>query len=219
MKVTHLSSQIRNPDRVNVSIDGKYRFSLDIAQVTDLGVKVGKEIDQAELEMLETESQFGKLYARALEYSLARPRSVREMRDYLYRKTLSTKYRTKKGDIRTRDGYAPSLTERVLNRLEEKGHVDDEVFARWWAESRNLTKGSSMRKLSNELMQKGVSRDVIERMIDESGRNDDDELQKIITKKRRRYPDEQKLIAYLARQGFSYDDIKQALANEGDSAA
>ena len=37
------------------------------------------------------------------------------------------------------------------------------------------------------------------------------ELAKIIAKKRRRYPDEQKLAAYLAWQGFDYDDIKQAL--------
>ena len=42
-------------------------------------------------------------------------------------------------------------------------------------------------------------------------RGDGDELSKMIEKKRAKYPDEQKLIAYLARQGFSYDDIKSAL--------
>jgi SOS response regulatory protein OraA/RecX len=45
----------------------------------------------------------------------------------------------------------------------------------------------------------------------ESNRSDDDELQKVIAKKRVRYPDEQKLMQYLARQGFAYDAIKQAL--------
>jgi regulatory protein len=40
------------------------------------------------------------------------------------------------------------------------------------------------------------------------------ELQKIIAKKRSRYDDEQKFMAYLARQGFSYDDIKEALREE-----
>ena len=67
MKVTSLSSQVRNPDRVNVSIDGKYRFSLDVSQITDLNVRVGRELENDEEAELEIESQFGKLYARALE--------------------------------------------------------------------------------------------------------------------------------------------------------
>jgi regulatory protein len=36
-------------------------------------------------------------------------------------------------------------------------------------------------------------------------------MSKIIAKKRSRYPDDKKLMQYLARQGFSYDDIKKAL--------
>ena len=45
MKITSLSAQVRNPDRVNISIDGKYRLSLTIGQVVDLGIKPGIEVD------------------------------------------------------------------------------------------------------------------------------------------------------------------------------
>lgn len=211
MKVTNLSSQIRNPDRVNVSIDGKYRFSLDISQITELGVKVGREVSEEELAILETESLFGKLYSLALNYSFSRPHSVRELRDYLYRKTLTTKFRTKKGEVRERDGYSPALTTRVLEKLQHKGYVDDEKFARWWVENRNQTKGTSLRKLSAELRAKGVNGEIINEVLVSSERNDGNELAKIIAKKRAKYPDEQKLIAYLARQGFRYDDIQAAL--------
>lgn len=211
MKVTNLSSQIRNPDRVNVSIDGKYRFSLDISQITELGVKVGREVSEEELAILETESLFGKLYSLALNYSFSRPHSVRELRDYLYRKTLTTKIRTKKGEVRERDGYSPALTTRVLEKLQHKGYVDDEKFARWWVETRNQVKGTSLRKLSAELRAKGVNGEIIDEVVASSERNDGNELAKIIAKKRAKYPDEQKLIAYLARQGFRYDDIQAAL--------
>lgn len=215
MKITHLSTQQRNPDRVNVSIDGKYRFSLDITQVADLDVKVGREVDEKELMQLEEEGQFGKLYTRALEYALNRPRSVREMNDYLYRKTLITRYKSKKtGEIKDKVGYAPSLTVRVLDRLQQKGYVDDERFAIWWVENRNLGKGSSRRKLENELRSKGVASAIIDQAIASTGRKDATEIEKIIAKKRRRYPDDQKLMQYLARQGFSYDDIKSALADD-----
>lgn len=213
-KITALSAQIRNPDRVNVSVDGRYRFSLNISQVTDLGVKVGRCVTAAELAELEAESQFGKLYARALEYCLARPHSVREVRDYLQRKTLARRYKSRcTGHIKEHPGVNQSTADRVLVRLREKGYVDDEVFARWWVENRNIIRGTSKRKLSSELAAKGIDRALIDRVLIESGRSDLQELAKIIAKKRRRYPDEQKLAAYLARQGFDYDDVKQALQN------
>lgn len=189
-------------------VDGKYRFSLDILQVADLGIRIGKEYTDEELLELETESQFGKLYTRALEYSLMRPHSMREVRDYLYRKTRDA--RTKTGQIKK--GVSVELTNRVFDRLLEKGYVDDEKFTRFWVENRNLTKGASQRKIISELRSKGVESSIIEHFVDQSPRNDTDELQKVIAKKRARYPDAQKLMQYLARQGFSYDDIKQALA-------
>ena len=214
MKITALSAQVRNPDRVNISIDGVYRLSLDISQITDLGVKVGRELDESELTELETESKFGKVYGRALEYSLSRPHSVREMRDYLYRKTRAQKYKTRQGEIKEHEGYSPALADRVLEKLQHKRYVDDEQFARWWIENRNQTKGTSLRKLTAELRAKGVASDIIEQAMGDSARTDENELTKIIAKKRMKYADDQKLMQYLARQGFGYDDIKAALANE-----
>jgi len=209
MKVTSISIQARDKNRVNVSVDGKYRFSLDVFQLSDLGIRVGNEYTDEELVALEQESQFGKVYGRALEYCLMRPHSAKEVRDYLYRKTRPT--RTKTGEMR--DGVSPEVTKRVFDRLVEKNYINDENFARYWVENRSLLKGASKRKLTAELRTKGVEQSIIEQLLNESERTDEDELQKVIAKKRSKYPDDQKLMAYLARQGFSYDDIKSALEN------
>jgi regulatory protein len=212
MKITDISQAARNSNRVNISVDGSYRFSLDIYQVSSLGIKIGNEYSVSELDYLETESQFGKLYARALEYCLMRPHSKKEVRDYLWRKTRETKYKSRHtGEIKSKPGFSQELTNRVFDRLVEKGYLDDEKFTRFWIENRNQTKGSSLRKLINELRVKGVESHIIDRIIAESSRSDEDEISKIIAKKRSKYPDEQKLVAYLARQGFSYDLIKTAL--------
>ena len=212
MKITNLTAQQRDPNRVNVSVEGKYRFSLDVAQIVSLGVKVGREYTEQELAELEQESQFGKLYARALEYCLMRPHSAREVQDYLWRKTRAARYRSKKtGEMKERPGVPQELADRVFERLVEKSYVDDEAFTRFWVENRSQAKGISRRKLEAELRAKGVEEYIIKRFMQESPRNDADELQKIIAKKRKRYPDEQKLMQYLARQGFSYDDITAAL--------
>jgi len=207
MKITSISIQARDKNRVNVSVDGKYKFSLDVFQVGDLGLKVGKEYSPEDLEALEEESVFGKVYARALEYCLMRPHSVKEVRDYFYRKTRDL--RTKTGDVKK--GVSKQVTDRVLERLVDKNYVNDENFTKYWVENRSLSKGASMRKISSELYAKGVSRVIIEEIMGDSDRNDIEELSKIIAKKRSKYPDNQKLMAYLARQGFSYDDIKSSL--------
>lgn len=208
MKITDIKLQIRDNNRVNINVDGKYRFSLDAYQLVELGIKVGREYEEAELVALEQESQFGKVYGRALEYCLMRPHSAREVQNYLYRKTRP--FRDKTGELRP--GIAPEITTRVFDRLCEKKYIDDTKFARYWIENRSMTKGASLRKLTDELRAKGVVSPIIQQVLDETERNDSDEIQKIITKKRSHYPDENKLIAYLARLGFAYDDIKQALS-------
>lgn len=212
MKVTGLSPQVRDKNRVNVMIDGKYRFSLDIAQVIDLGLKIGKEYSEQELIELESESVFGKLYSRTLEYTLVRPRSKKEVKDYLYRKTRDK--RTSTGGVKP--GVPVAVTERVLERLIDRGYIDDFKFAQYWLENRRLKKGASARLLRSELSGKGVGPQDIERAMETHERSDPEELLKVIARKKRLYSDERKLMAYLARQGFSYDDIKNALQEESD---
>lgn len=217
MKITAITAQANNQNRVNVMVDGAYRFSLDIFQVSDLGIRVGKDYSEEELKALEDESVFGKLYARALEYTMIRPHSAKEIRDYLWRKTRDTRYRDKKsGELRTREGVSREIADKVYDRLDEKRYIDDEKFAEWWIENRNIQKGTSVRKLQNELRAKGVSSDIINETIQKSTRDEKSEIMKIIAKKASKYDDEQKLIAYLARRGFSYDDITAALAEYGE---
>ena len=212
MQITAITAQQKDKNRVNVMVDGKYRFSLDIFQYADLGLKVGQEYSDEELTALEQEGVFGKVYVRALEYCLMRPHSAREVKDYLFKKTRDT--RTKTGDVKK--GISPEVTARVFDRLTEKGYIDDEKFTRYWVENRSLTKGASRRKLQAELRAKGVESMIIERFLSESDRSDDDELQKVIAKQSARYPDRQKLMQYVARQGFSYDDISAALDKTED---
>lgn len=210
MKVTGITAQTKNVNRVNIMVDGKYRFSLDIFQVGELGMRVGKEYSDEELVVLEDESIYGKLYARTLEYTMLRPHSAKEIKDYLWKKTRDT--RTKEGVVRK--GVPPAITDRVFERLLEKGYIDDEKFARHWFENRHQRKGASKRKLVSELRAKGIESTIIDRVMSETERSDEDELMKIIAKKRARYTDEQKFMQYLARQGFGFDEIKAALSSD-----
>jgi regulatory protein len=208
MKITSITQQKRDNNRVNVSVDGKYRLSLDVSQLLELGIKVGQDYDESELDKLEQESKFGKLYGRALEYCLMRPHSQFELQNYLYKKTRPIRGR----DGSLKEGASVELTKRVLEKLIGKGYVDDNKFASFWIENRSLGKGISRRKLVAELKSKGISDSIINRMLSETERSDQEEIKKVIAKKGPRYQDEQKLMEYLARLGFGYDDIKRALS-------
>ena len=83
--------------------------------------------------------------------------------------------------------------------------MDDVKFARYYVENRFVKKGVSKKRLKMELAKKGVSREIIEEVLDL--RNDEEEIKKIIAKKRAKYDDD-KLIQYLCRQGFSYQLVQ-----------
>lgn len=220
--ITDIKEAVRDQNRLNIYIDGKFFCSLALSQVVDLKLKIGRVLTDEELVELRRASEFGKLYQRALEYALLRPHSQKELRDYLKKKTLSRTIRVKNkktGEYQTKlkEGFDASLVEPVLARLIERGYVDDERFARLWVENRSVRKGVSQKKLRLELQTKGVAQDIIENCLSEGIRNEQEELAKVIAKKAKKYPDEQKLIQYLLRQGFNYSDILDALSAASSS--
>jgi len=204
LKITRIVVQSRNKNRFNVFIDNVYSLSLDIYQLSQLNLKVGQTINQTELAQLKTDSQFGKLYSQALGYCLKRPRSNKEIKDYLSRKIkVNNKAKDKILEV--------ELIQRVQARLAQKGYLDDEKFARFWIENYQVKKGVSRRKLASTLRAKGVEKTIVNVVLAETARHDLNELEKVVNKKRVHYQDERRLIAYLVRQGFSYDEVLQVL--------
>lgn len=200
-KITDLKQGVKNPNRVNVFVDGKFAFSLDVTQVVDFKIKVGKLITPEELLEYQKASEFGKLYQRALEWVLVRPRSEKEAYDYLYKKVYEKK-------------LDKNYINNILEKLKDRKYLDDFKFAEWYVENRFVKKGASARRLKMELMKKGVEKSIIEEILSASDRNDKDEILKIIAKKRAKYDDE-KLIAYLCRQGFSFELASELVRSSG----
>lgn len=199
LKITSLKQGVKNPNRVNVFVNDKYEFSLDVTQVVDFKIKVGVEISPEQLLEFKKASEFGKLYQRTLEKALTRPHSEREMRDYLCKKIYEKK-------------LDKEYIDRIIGRLIEKKYLSDFEFAKWYVENRFVKKGISQKRLKMELMKKGVSSEIIEEVL--GARDDKEEILKIIAKKRAKYNDE-KLIQYLCRQGFSWSLASELVQSYG----
>ncbi|HET7320783.1 MAG TPA: RecX family transcriptional regulator, partial [Candidatus Saccharimonadales bacterium] len=83
---------------------------------------------------------------------------------------------------------------------------------------RRLLRPTSKRKLITELRKKHVAGDVIEQAVGNEYEDEQTALAAIVARKRKqtKYLDDLKLMQYLARQGFNYDDIKRALNQESE---
>lgn len=199
MQITNINQQQKRMDRYSIFIDGKYTFSLGESELINSGLKIGQEISKEELEKLKDTARLDKAYDSALNLIARRPRSKWELTQYLKRKN-----------------YDQTETDSIINKLSERNYADDISFAKTWVNNRRLLKPTSRKKLMLELRQKGVSSEIISQVLEEDETLDMDTLKELINKKRRqtKYQDDLKLMQFLARQGFNYGDIKQALSNK-----
>ena len=219
--ITKMTPGVRDPNRVNIFLDGKFAFSLDVTQVVDFGLKVQQSISPEQLAELRQASDFGKLYQRTLEWVLTRPHSIRETRDYLRRRQIKRRQLNRQ---REREEKKPlpeiedSMMQLVLERLIEKKYLNDQKFAEFYVENRYVRRGISHKRLRMELQKKGVSPEMIHLAMLKIPRDENEEIMKMIAKKRRKYNDFQ-LVGYLVRQGFSLYQAKDAVEKAKNQTA
>ena len=138
---------------------------------------------------------------------------------------ISLKDRTKKEvRLKLEEKYWNKLAIlRTIEKLEEFGYLNDLNYAVSYIESRTYGKN----RISYNLFQKGIDRSIVEEaylaLDEEKEENvDDTKLEKLIEKNskkinvsnrrdEKKMKEEQKLIQYLARQGFSLDKIFKKL--------
>ncbi|MFH1841099.1 MAG: regulatory protein RecX [Candidatus Shapirobacteria bacterium] len=112
-----------------------------------------------------------------------RPRSEKEVADYLVRKKIP---------------LGP-----IIKKLKRLKLLDDREFARWFLEQRASFKPKGKMALKQELYQKGIARELVEELLAEV--DEASEARKIMEKKKL-LPE--KMMALLARRGFSWETIK-----------
>jgi regulatory protein len=140
-----------------------------------------------------------KLYGMTLRWVAMRPRTRWEIEQYLERKQAP-----------------PPLLITILNKLSIVGLVDDRKYAQTFVDDRRRLRPAPRRKIIMELKRKRVAEDIIQEAVGSDADDERSALLAVIERKRRqsKYQDDLKLMQYLARQGFSYGDIKDALKAE-----
>lgn len=210
--VTSIEPQKKNLKRFNVFLDGQFAFGADEDLVVTYRLVPGKIIQKEDLEKLVFESEVGKLMERIYGLFSVRTRSEKEIKDYL--KQLSFKRK-----IKGKEEISELVQNLLVERLKQKGLINDLEFAKAWIEARRRSKQKGERALRAELLQKGIGREIIDEVVGEDGEENEEKLARAALDKKMRFwknlsPLEfkKKATEFLLRRGFDYSLVKKILA-------
>jgi regulatory protein len=193
LTVTRLEPQKKNPQRLNVYLDGEFAFGIFKAAAPWLAE--GDQLSQQKVRELQESDLTEIAYQRALNFLSYRSRSEQEIRINLSKHEIPEE-----------------IILEVLIKLRRSTLVDDRAFARNWIENRSQFKPRGKRALSAELTQKGISREIIDDEL--KGLDEVNLALQCARSKSSRYQHldqeeyQKKMYAYLKRRGFPYHIIK-----------
>lgn len=201
MPMVTLVKPQKNGKRVNIYIDDKFGFGIDLINFVKNELKVGLELSEEKINEIVKKAEFQKTLDKVLRFATLRPRSEKEIMNYLRRKKIHL-----------------SIHEELFEKLKHFGLLDDFVFAKWWVEQRMSFKPKGKRALLGELLEKGIKKDVAEDVLGDSGVDEKRIAKELLGKNVRRWEryDSKEAVKkkteFLARKGFSWEVIKKALS-------
>lgn len=199
-RITAITPQRHDPDRVSIFLDSVFAFGLSADLLLEYGLAVGIDLDEAQTTEILAADEIRKATAAALQLLAYRARAEGE---------IATRLRQR--------GFSAPAIDGALTRLRDWHYVDDADFAARWVENRQQHRPRSVRMLAHELRAKGVDATTIDETLEDAGVDEVGDARELADKQRAKYagldPDVQtrRISAFLARRGYGYDVIRQAL--------
>jgi regulatory protein len=203
MKITRIEPQQSSAERLNIHVDGEFRFALAAEIVLAEGLQVGTSLSDGQIASLEQRDSEWKAKEAALRLLSFRPRSAVELRRRLREKQ-----------------FADEVIESCVARLVEVGLVRDEEFAGMLVRDRVRFKPQGRRRLMQELRAKGVDEETARGAVDEAleaeGVGELELARQAARKWRPRAGEERergrrRLYGLLARRGFGSETIRAVM--------
>ena len=197
--ITSIKSQ-KKKERVNVYLDDKFGFGIDLENFVILGLKVDQEVTEIEIEKIVKKAEFQKTLDKLLRFATLRPRSEGEINNYLRRKKVHE-----------------SMHSQLFDRLNHLELIDDEKFAKWWVEQRQAFRPKPKRILSNELRVKGINSEIIKKVVGEEEIDEEKMAKDLIEKRAYKWKNlegfelKQKMSQYLAQKGFTWEIVEKVV--------
>lgn len=185
-----------SPERVCIVLDSGEEIQATLGLAAEKLLFVGKSLEEAELRSLRSSASLALCKNRALELISYRPMSAKELRDKLVQK-----------------GESPEAARAAADWLITQGLLDDARYA-GMVVRHYAGKGYGAGRIRQELQRRGVPREYWEDALEELP-EPDDKLDAFLASRLRDPKNRaqvQKISAALFRRGFSWEEIRSALA-------
>jgi len=192
--------QQKNKNRVNVYLDDKFGFGIDLDNFVLLHLKVDQELTDKEIEEIVKKAEFQKTWDKLLKFAMVRPRSKKEIKDYFRRKKIHE-----------------SMHADLFEKLKHFELLDDAKFAGWWIEQRQTFRPKPKKVIVQELRIKGIDKEIIENVLEEEVFDEEKMAKDILEKKAYKWKKlesrvaKQKKTQYLASKGFTWGVIEKVV--------
>jgi len=208
-RITAITTTKRDSQRATIKVDDEAVATLSQKRIAQLGVEVGQPWDATLAREVEAAASFDKAMMHAM--------------NALSRKALSRFELDRKLE---RKGHEDTVRRDALDRLVELELIDDAALGEALVRELMQTQPAGPRLLRHKLMQKGLERALIDRLVDEATRDSDEQYDSALALARKRLarlrdlePAKRKrrLYGQLARRGFepeTIDRVMEALADE-----
>ena len=198
MTVTKIEAVRNSKTRYKVYVNEQFAFVLYKGELSRYHLVVGKEISE------EIYNEINEIIIKR-----AKLRALHLLND-MGRTEVQLLQKLRQSD------YTEAVIEKAMCYVKSFGYINDAEYARNYILNRKNKK--SQKELYVQLSQKGVSSEILDDVFEECYDEDasKDAINAIIQKKKYNpdtatYADTQKILAYLTRKGFQYEDIRQVL--------
>ena len=210
-QVTAIQPQKKKAKRFNIFLDGDFAFGLDEATLVKNQIMVNQHLTSEQVEKIIKEGELGKLVDQSLRFLSYRPRSEKEVDDFLVQKIA------KKEKIKYSQAKQSTLVSAVIAKLKRYKYLNDLEFARWWLRARSGVRPRGTFLIKLELARKGVAKEIIEEVLLRAP--DQVELaKKVVLKKMGTWRNlseqdlRKKVYGHLLVRGFDFETVKKTLA-------
>lgn len=203
-KISKIHYHKKNSNICDIHFSNNKKITLDNSYIDKYSLAEGSEITDKQLEKIISENEYDRAKEKSFFLLTYRDHSVNEL-----------KLKLKKRD------FDKKVIDKTIEYLLENGYLDDNKFGKMYLNELLNNKKSGMMIIRKKLYQKGLSRDLIDNLLD----NLDDDIflsnclfhlnkKKILLKKIHDKSFKNKLYNYLSRKGFRYEIILNSFNNE-----
>lgn len=201
MKITDIKPQ-KYKKRVNIYVDDKFAFGLSEELRFKYSLNIGDDIDDEFVQDILLAEELTKAINYALRLLTFRQRSEEELIRSLKRK-----------------GFDEFYVEKTIEYCKENNYINDTEFTRSFIQDKVNLNNYGSDRIKNELLNKGVSKDIIEKELDIDEEFEYECATKLALKRLKSYEGQdynaiyRKLGSFLQRKGYSYDIVSRVLRN------